>query len=191
MISSFSIHSLQFSSFIYQHNPISQFSGCSRAERRSLIEELFTERKLEVNFRSLLNTNSMEKSEMTIETTRIISEEISNKKSRKLKEIRSSLKSQKKCNYHGKSRESASFHPNYTDVQGRSKITVEDRSSSGFQRNPGSSNAQKTRENHPKSGFAREKQQQVSRQCSVDSYTSEQSRDRRVQNAGCPLRFGS
>ena len=36
------------------------------------------------NFRSLLNTNSRENSEITIETTRLINEEISNQMSRKL-----------------------------------------------------------------------------------------------------------
>ena len=46
------------------------------------------------DFRSLLNTNSRENSEITIETTRMISEEISNQMSRKLNEIRNSLNSQ-------------------------------------------------------------------------------------------------
>ena len=43
------------------------------------------------DFRSLLNTNSRENSEITFETTRMISEEISNQMSRKLHEIKSSL----------------------------------------------------------------------------------------------------
>ena len=46
------------------------------------------------DFRSLPNTNSRENSEITIETTRMISEEISNQMSRKLNEIRNSLNSQ-------------------------------------------------------------------------------------------------
>ena len=46
------------------------------------------------DFRSLLNTNNRENSEMTIETTRMISEGTSNQLSRKLNEIKSSLNSQ-------------------------------------------------------------------------------------------------
>ena len=44
------------------------------------------------DFRSLLKTNSSENSEATIETTRMINEEISNQKSRKLNEIKTSIK---------------------------------------------------------------------------------------------------
>ena len=40
------------------------------------------------DIRSLLNTNSRENSEITIETTRLINEEISNQLSRKLNEIK-------------------------------------------------------------------------------------------------------
>ena len=43
------------------------------------------------DFRSLLNTNSRENSQVTIETTRIISDEISNQISRRLNEIKTSL----------------------------------------------------------------------------------------------------
>ena len=43
------------------------------------------------DFRSLLNTNSRESSEITIETTRMISEEISNQMSINLNEIKTSL----------------------------------------------------------------------------------------------------
>ena len=43
------------------------------------------------DIRSLLNTNSRENSEITIETTRMIREEISNQMSRKLNEIKNSL----------------------------------------------------------------------------------------------------
>ena len=46
------------------------------------------------DFSSLLNTISGENSEMTIETTRMISEEISNQMTRKINEIWSSLISQ-------------------------------------------------------------------------------------------------
>ena len=44
------------------------------------------------DFRSLLKTNSSENSEATIETTRMINEEISNQMSRKLNEIKTSIK---------------------------------------------------------------------------------------------------
>ena len=44
-------------------------------------------------FRSLLNTNSRENSEMKIETTRMINEEISDQMSREINEIRPSLNS--------------------------------------------------------------------------------------------------
>ena len=47
------------------------------------------------DFRSLLNTNSRGNSEITIETTRMISEEVSNQMSRKLNEIKSSLNFQR------------------------------------------------------------------------------------------------
>ena len=43
------------------------------------------------DFRSLLNTNSRENSEVTVETNRMISEESSNQMSRKLNEIKESL----------------------------------------------------------------------------------------------------
>ena len=43
------------------------------------------------DFRSLLYTNSEENSEMTIKTTRMISEEITNQVSRRLNEIKDSL----------------------------------------------------------------------------------------------------
>ena len=43
------------------------------------------------DLRSLLNTNSRENSEITIETTRLINEEISNQMSRKMNEIKNSL----------------------------------------------------------------------------------------------------
>ena len=46
------------------------------------------------DFRSLLNTNSRENSEISIETTGMINEEISNQMSRKLNEIKNSLNNQ-------------------------------------------------------------------------------------------------
>ena len=43
------------------------------------------------DFRSLLNTNSRENSEMTVETNRLINEEISNQMATKLNEIKENL----------------------------------------------------------------------------------------------------
>ena len=51
------------------------------------------------------------------------------------------------------------------------------RKSSGLQRSPGAANSQKTWENHPKTGFTRENQRQVSRESSVEFYTGDQNRD--------------
>ena len=47
----------------------------------------------ESNYRSLLNTNLSEKSEITVETSRMISSEISSQMSRKIEEIKSDLNS--------------------------------------------------------------------------------------------------
>ena len=64
-------------------NEVNLDSGSSRPQQNSnLIGE---------DFRSLLNTNSRENGDITIETTRMISEEISNQMSRKLNEIKTSL----------------------------------------------------------------------------------------------------
>ena len=61
-------------------------SGSSRPQQNSNV--------IGEDFRSLLNTNSRENSEITVETTRMISEEIFNQMSRKLNEIRKGLNSQ-------------------------------------------------------------------------------------------------
>ena len=61
-------------------------SGSSRPQQSSNV--------IGEDFRSLLNTNSRENSEITIETTRLINEEISNQMSRKLNEVKTSLSSQ-------------------------------------------------------------------------------------------------
>ena len=76
-----------------------------RDELDSQLEEGETERDLESNglqtanpisenFRSLINTNSREISEVTIETTRLIDNEITSQVTRKLDEIRSDLNMQ-------------------------------------------------------------------------------------------------
>ena len=58
-------------------------SGSSRPQQNSNV--------IGEDFRSLLNTDSREKSEITIETTRMISKEISNQMSRELNESKTSL----------------------------------------------------------------------------------------------------
>ena len=58
-------------------------SGSCRPQQNSIV--------IGEDCRSLLNSNSRESSEITIETTRIISNEISNQMSRKLNEIKTSL----------------------------------------------------------------------------------------------------
>ena len=140
------------------------------------------------DFRSLL-TNSRENSEITIETARLIIEEISSQMARKLNEIRISLNSQiqnaitfaitstvlpyiqntlnmqGRTNYTVVDRESNGPHlgpktPNYT---------VEDQRSSGLQWNLEAENGQKTWNKCPKTCFMHENSRQLSRQCSEDS----------------------
>ena len=77
----------------------------SRNELDSQLGERETELDLESNglqtanpnsedFRSLINTNSRENSEITIETARLINNEITSQVTRKLDEIRSDLNTQ-------------------------------------------------------------------------------------------------
>ena len=63
-------------------NEVNLDSGSNQPQQSSNVIE---------DFRSLLNTNSMENNEITIETTRMINEEISNQMTRKLNEIKDSL----------------------------------------------------------------------------------------------------
>ena len=130
------------------------------------------------DFRSLLNTNSRENSEITIETTRMINEEISNQMSGKLNEIKTSLNSQIQ------SAISAAITitilpsiQNTLGMQGRSNFTVVDRGSDGPQRNPEVVNMLKTKENRLKMCFTQENSRQRSRESSTESYASEQNRD--------------
>ena len=97
----------------------------------------------------LLNTNSREKSEMTIETTRMINEEISNQMSRKLNEIKSSLNSQFQDAISTAIAEKI-FHSiqNPRSMQGKNNFTVGNRRSSGLQRSPGAVNSQKAWDNY-------------------------------------------
>ena len=149
------------------------------------------------DFMSLLNTNSRENSEITIETTKMINEEISNQMAGKLNEIKTSLNSQIQ------SAISAAITntilpsiQNTLGTQGRSNFTVVDRGSDGLQlgprtsnstmkdqrssgpqRNPEVVNMLKTKENRPRMCFTQENSRQRSRESSIESYTSEQNRD--------------
>ena len=139
-------------------------------------------------------TNSKENSEITIETTRLIIEEFSNQMSRRPNEIETSFYSQIQNAITTAIAEIVLPSTlNTLDMQGRGNFTVgsiglhvdprsidftiEDRRSSGLQRSPEVGSAENTCENRPKRYFAPENSGQMSRESSVDSYTSEQNRD--------------
>ena len=134
---------------------------------------------------------------MTIETTIMISEEISNQMSSKLNVIKSSLKpliqdaittaiagkvlpsiqntldTQGRANFTVVDRESWGLEvsPRTTD------FTVADRRSSGLQRNSEIENNSKTWENRPKTCSTLEFYRRMSRESSVNSYLGEQNRN--------------
>ena len=148
------------------------------------------------HFRSLL-TNSGENSEIIIETTRLINEEISNQTARKLNEIKTCLNSQIQDAITAAIKNTVLPSTNNTlDMHGRTNFTVVDqdsnglhlgpkatnstagdRRSSGLQRNPEVKNAQEKSENRTKKYFTQENNKQMSRQSSVDSVCSEQNRN--------------
>ena len=170
-------------------NEVNLDSGSSRPQQNSNV--------IGEDFRSLLNTNSRENCEITIETTRLISEEISNQMSRKLNEIKTSLNFQiqdaisnaitEKNFFLSKNTLEAQGRGNYTmvdqginglqDSSRAANFTLGDRRSSGLQRNPEVENAQKIRGNSPRKCFMQENSGQISRQSSIDSVCSEQDRD--------------
>ena len=86
------------------------------------------------DFRSLLITNSRENSERTIETTRMVSEEITNQFAIRLKEVKSSLNSQI-LDAISTEKVLPSIQ-NTLDAQGRANFSVMDRRSSGLQKSP-------------------------------------------------------
>ena len=163
-------------------------SGSSRPERDS--------HATGEDFRSLL-TNSIESSEITTVTTRLINDEISTQMSRKFNEIKDSLNLQIQDAI--TTAITSSVLPsiqNMLDTQGRPSFTVVDRGSNGPHPGPRATkstmedlrssephqdpeveNQQKTWENRPKTCFARENDRHRSRDNSIDSYTSEQNRD--------------
>ena len=149
------------------------------------------------DFRSLLNSNSRENSQVTIETTRMINEEISNQMSRRLNEIKTilnfqiqdaisnaitekilpsfqnTLQMQERSNYTTVDRGSTGLH----DSSKSANYTTGDRSSSGLQWNSEVENAQKSLENRTRKCFMQENSRLASRQSSIDSDNSEENRD--------------
>ena len=125
------------------------------------------------DFRSL-HTNSRENSEITVETTRLINEEIFNQISRRPNGTKTSLNSQIQDAI--TSAITSAVLPsiqNTLEMHGRANFTMEDQRSSGLQRNPEAKNTRKTGENRPKRCFMQENSRQMSRQISVHSYSSE------------------
>ena len=161
------------------------------------------------DFRSLL-TNSRENSEITIETTRLINDEISSQLRRKLNEIKTSLNSQiqnaisaaitntvlpsiqNTLNMQGE--------PNFTIVDPRSnephqglKATSsasKDLSSSERQRNPGAEITQETWGKRSKTSPVEGNHRHMSRESSVDSYNSEQNHDRHAWRSDEAFEYG-
>ena len=140
-------------------------SGSSRPQQSSNV--------IGEDFRSLLNTNIRENSEITIETTRLINEKISNQMSRKLNEVKTSLSSQvQEAITAAITNTVLPAIQNTLETQGRldftvvdrgsngphlspgpTDFTVRDRRSGGLQRNAEVGNAQKLWENRPKTCF--------------------------------------
>ena len=170
-------------------NEVNLDSGSSRPQQSSKV--------IGEDFGSSLNTNSRENSQISIETTRMISEEISSQMSRKLNEIKNSLNFQiQDAISSAISEKILPFIQNTLETQGRVNYIMMDRGSVGLQgrskeaifimgdqrsgrlqRNSEVENAQKSWENRPRKCFIQENDRLRSRQSSVDSDTSEQNRD--------------
>ena len=160
-------------------------SGSSRPQQNSNV--------IGEDVRSIPNTNSRENSEITIETTRMISEEIYNQMSRKLNEIKTSLNFQiQDAISNAITKKILPSIQNTLEAQGRGNHTVVDHGSNGLQdsrratnftmgdrrfsgllRNSEAENAQKTWGNRPKKCFMQENSRNMSRQSSADSVSSE------------------
>ena len=170
-------------------NEVNLDSGSSKPQQSSNV--------IGEDFRSLLNSNSRENSEIAIETTRLINEEISNQMSIKLNEVKTSLNSQiqeaitaaitntvlpsiqntlemqGRPNFTTVDRGSNGLHPSPRSTD----FTIRDRRSSGLQRNAEVGNPQKSWENRPRTCFTQENSRMRSRESSTDSNNSEQNRD--------------
>ena len=115
---------------------------------------------------------------MTIETTRMISDEITNQVTRRLNEIKSSL------NTHVQDAISSAIVEkvlpsiqNTLDAPGRANFTMMDQRSCELHRSPEARNSQKAWEICPKTGFTLKNKRHTSRESSVDSLTSGQNCD--------------
>ena len=170
-------------------NEVNLDSGSSRPQQNSnLVGE---------DFRSLLNTNSRENSEITIETTRLINDEISSQLSRKLNEIKTSLSSQIQNAISAAI--TNTMRPsiqNTLNMQGEPNFTIADQRpnephqglratssaskdlrSSERQRNPEAEITQETWGKRSKTSPVEGNHRHMSRASSVDSYNSEQNHD--------------
>ena len=117
-------------------NELNLDSGSSRPQQSS--------NAIGEDFRSLLNTNSRENSEITIETTRLINEKISNQMSRKLNEVKTSLNSQiQEAVTAAITNTVLPAIQNTLEMQGRSNFTIVDRASNGLHPSPRSANLPK------------------------------------------------
>ena len=104
-------------------------SGSSRPQQSSNV--------IGEDFRSLLNTNIRENSETTIETTRLISEEISNQMSRKFNEVKTNLSSQvQEAISAAIANTVLPAIQNTLETQGRLDFTMVDRGSDGLHLSP-------------------------------------------------------
>ena len=104
-------------------------SGSSRPQQSSNV--------IGEDFRSLINTNSRENSEITIETTRLISEEISNQMSRKFNEVKTNLSSQvQEAITAAIANTVLPAIQNTLETQGRLDFTMVDRGSNGLHLSP-------------------------------------------------------
>ena len=130
-------------------------------------------------------------------------EEISNQMSRKLNEIKTGSNSQIQDSISTAIAEKVlPSVQNTLETQGRvnctmvdrgsnglqdspraTNFTMADRRSSGLQRNSEVEDTQKTWENRPRKCFTQENSRQMSRQSSIDSYSSEQNCDTGTQNS--------
>ena len=171
-------------------NEVNLDSGSSRPQQSSNV--------IGEDFRSLLNTNSRENSEIAIETTRLINEKIFNQISRKLDEVKTSLNSQIQEAISAAIRSTVlpsiqntlemQGRPNFTMVDRGSDgphpsprstdFTIRERKSSGLQRNTVVGNSQKLWENRPRACFTQKNSRLRSRDSSTDSNRDEQNRDR-------------
>ena len=170
-------------------NEVNLDSGSSRPQQSSNV--------IGEDFRSLLNSNSRENSEIAIETNRLINEEISIQMSIKLNEVKTSLNSQiQEAITAAITSIVLPSIQNTLEVQGRPTFTTVDRGSnglhpsprstdftirnrrpSGLQRNAEVGNPQKSWENRPRTCFTQENSRMRSRESSTDSNNSEQNRD--------------